>query len=61
MDNRTARRRDKDDELLCPLLHFLVDGTHQSIDSDINHWSEESDYNWFHCLNCSKYVEINKR
>ncbi len=61
MDNRAARRRDKYDELFCPLLHFLVDGTHQSIDSGINHRSEESNYNWFHCLNCSKYAEIKTR
>jgi hypothetical protein len=47
MDNRAARRGDKDDELRRPLLHFLVDGTHQSIDSGINHWGKEPDDNWF--------------
>ena len=50
MDNGAAGRRDEDDELLYPLLHFLVDSTHQSIDSDINHRGEESDYNGFHCV-----------
>ena len=49
MDNRTTRRRDKDGEILCSLLHFLVNGAHQSIDSGVNHRSEESNYNWFHC------------
>jgi len=49
MDNRATRRRDKNGEILCSLFHFLVNGTHQSIDSSINHWSEESNYNWFHC------------
>ena len=60
MDDRAARRRDKDDEIFYPLLHFLVDGTHQSIDSGINHRGEEPDYNWFHYLKCSKYAEIKK-
>jgi hypothetical protein len=45
--NRAARRRDKDDEIFYPLLHFLVDSTHQGIDRGINHRGEEPDYNWF--------------
>jgi hypothetical protein len=53
--NRAARRRDKDDEIFYPLLHFLVNGTHQSIDRGINHRGEEPDYNWFrsHVLSSS--------
>ena len=50
MDDRATGRRDKDGESLCSLLHFLVNGAHQSIDSSINHRSEESNYNWFHYI-----------
>ena len=49
MDNGAAGRRNKDYELFCPLLHFLVDSAHQSIDSDIDHRGKESDYSRFHC------------
>jgi len=49
MYNRATWRRDKDGEILYSLLHFLVNSAHQSIDSSINHRSEESNYNWFHC------------
>jgi hypothetical protein len=47
MDNGATRRRDQDDEIFYPLLHFLVNRTHQSIDRGINHRGKEPDYNWF--------------
>jgi hypothetical protein len=47
MDNRAARRRDKYDEILYPLLHSLVNGTHQGIDRGINNRGKEPDHNWF--------------
>ena len=39
--------RDKNDEILQPLFHFLVDSAHQSVDRGINHRGKESDHYWF--------------
>jgi hypothetical protein len=47
MDDGASRRRDKKDEIFYPLLHFLVDGTHQRIDRGVNHRGKEPDHNWF--------------
>jgi hypothetical protein len=47
MDDRATRRRDKDDEVFDPLLHFLVNGARQSINRGIDHRGKEPDHNWF--------------